>query len=401
MLSKEKVSLLSDLSKTVTLPITLTSQADIIHTFNPSQPNPIFRSLLKHYKACQLFTRERKLVETPYFERFLILPLSNKEWLIVGPSLQFWPSQNSINSLLQTENCKESLNTFSDYLLTLSIRTRDQLIHAGKLAYYILFNETINLFDDLQNEDRNLGLQTPDHIKSIEHIRQHTLYHQDPVVERKVFQLIEDGNTAEIIPFFKSYTEKFGYKFGILSKRSEIRNLKNLMIATITLATRAAIRGGLHPEDAYTLGDALIRELEDIYNIQQLKWLEEDALLTFTKMVAKTKQQHYSKKITICQEIIYKHIYNPDLKVAWIADQMKINKKYLSHLFKKEVGISMSTSIQKSKIDEAKKLIIYKNSSLHDICTLLNFTDQSHFTKVFKKITQTTPSEFREKNRLI
>ncbi len=61
-----------------------------------------------------------------------------------------------------------------------------------------------------------------------------------------------------------------------------------------------------------------------------------------------------------------------------------MNSDYLSILFKKEVGISLSEYIQRERIEEAKKLLTFTTYSLSDICASLNFTDQSYFTKIFK-----------------
>ncbi|WP_226799835.1 helix-turn-helix domain-containing protein [Bacillus thuringiensis] len=47
------------------------------------------------------------------------------------------------------------------------------------------------------------------------------------------------------------------------------------------------------------------------------------------------------------------------------------------------------------KIEEAKKLLTLTNHSLLDISTLLNFNNQSYFTKVFKEYTGITPKQYR------
>jgi YesN/AraC family two-component response regulator len=80
---------------------------------------------------------------------------------------------------------------------------------------------------------------------------------------------------------------------------------------------------------------------------------------------------------------------------------LELSPNYVSALFKKEVGMTVSEYIQQSKIDEAKKLISYSKTPISEICSLLNFTDQSYFTKVFKKHTGTTPKQYREKHHLL
>lgn len=72
-----------------------------------------------------------------------------------------------------------------------------------------------------------------------------------------------------------------------------------------------------------------------------------------------------------------------------------MNPSYLSTLFKKEVGMSISEYVQSAKVNEAKNLLSYTSHSMSDISSLLNFYDQSHFIRVFKKYTGVTPKQFK------
>lgn len=72
-----------------------------------------------------------------------------------------------------------------------------------------------------------------------------------------------------------------------------------------------------------------------------------------------------------------------------------MNPSYLSTLFKKEVGMSISEYVQSAKVNEAKNLLSYTSYSMSDIASLLIFYDQSHFIRVFKKYTGVTPKQFK------
>ena len=48
-------------------------------------------------------------------------------------------------------------------------------------------------------------------------------------------------------------------------------------------------------------------------------------------------------------------------------------------------------------LGQAKRLLRYSDKSLTAISNYLGFSSQSHFSKVFKKYTQRTPGEYREK----
>ncbi|MEB8556423.1 helix-turn-helix domain-containing protein, partial [Bacillus cereus] len=50
---------------------------------------------------------------------------------------------------------------------------------------------------------------------------------------------------------------------------------------------------------------------------------------------------------------------------------------------------------------EAKKLLTFTTYPLSDICASLNFSDQSYFTKIFKKFTNETPGKYRKSHVVI
>ncbi|WP_046587524.1 hypothetical protein [Bacillus sp. SA1-12] len=77
--------------------------------------------------------------------------------------------------------------------------------------------------------------------------------------EKKLFQCIKEGRKDEFLKLFKIIPDRG--QMGVLSKKSLLRNQKNLGITVITLATRAAMEGGLHHEIAYTLSDLYIQSL--------------------------------------------------------------------------------------------------------------------------------------------
>lgn len=64
-----------------------------------------------------------------------------------------------------------------------------------------------------------------------------------------------------------------------------LRQQKNLIICTATLVTRAAIRGGLNPEQAFTLSDLYIQKAELMTDLLSLTRLNAQMVLDFTKRV--------------------------------------------------------------------------------------------------------------------
>ncbi|MED5243980.1 helix-turn-helix domain-containing protein [Priestia megaterium] len=344
-----------------------------------------------------------KIQRTDWLENCVVIPIvENYErygTVILGPTIFPQPTKSSLKELIDFNGIKKSPKAMEDYLQSLKVVSSWKLIHASMLLFYNIYNKRLDFKEIIKENyltEETKILQDGISDKSIAEIRENATFHQDPIHEKQIYQYIADGNIEEVSLYWRAFHQNTDFQFGRLAKTSELRNQKNQKIASVTLATRAAINGGLHSEVAYTLGDLYIQELELIQNIKDLENFIEHVIYDFTQRVAKSKNMKHSKIVRDCQNYIFKHIYE-NLTLSKLAHHVLVNPKYLSNLFKKEVGIPITTYIQKIKIEEAKKLMSFSNYSLLEIHALLNFTDQSYFTKVFKTHTGLTPKQYKNK----
>jgi 2-isopropylmalate synthase len=114
-----------------------------------------------------------------------------------------------------------------------------------------------------------------------------------------------------------------------------------------------------------------------------------------TKMNALHKHKKFSKPVILAMDYIFSNL-NQKLTVQLIADQVKRNPDYISRLFNKETGQTLSTYIREKRIEAAKNMLVYSDTPVSDIAQYLNFNSHSHFTEVFKKVEKVTPKEYRE-----
>jgi YesN/AraC family two-component response regulator len=336
--------------------------------------------------------------ETVYLENYFSINLRTNEQfkgnLIVGPILYSKLSGESIKGIINDLQIKMNKDEMVQYYKSLSVLSKMHFLNMSMVLYYMLYQQKLDMVDILQTnkllEKEKFEIEQPD--VRISERRQNTLVHTDPLAEKKIFECIKEGKKAEMIRNIQALSD--AGEIGVLSKTSHLRSQKNLAIAGITLATRAAMDGGLYPEIAYTLSDLFIQNLEELNESKAVSQFLENALLEFAVRVEKSKKNKYSKPINSCQSYIFTHLYG-DITLSHLAEIASMNPSYLSVLFKKEVGISLSEYIQRAKVDEAKSLMTYTNHSLTEIAILLNFHDHSYFTKVFKKFVGVTPKQFK------
>lgn len=92
------------------------------------------------------------------------------------------------------------------------------------------------------------------------------------------------------------------------------------------------------------------------------------------------------------------HHYSSPLRVQDIATIHRCNSDYLSRIFKKTVGLKPNDYIQRVRVDHAKRLLLAKRFTIGEVGFMVGFQDHSHFGKIFRQITGTTPQEFRLSN---
>ena len=81
--------------------------------------------------------------------------------------------------------------------------------------------------------------------------------------------------------------------------------------------------------------------------------------------------------------------------VSYFADKAALSTGYFSSLIKKETGMTPREVIAVHLIDEAKRRLIETDNDISEIAYSLGFEYPAHFTRLFKKVTAETPTQYR------
>ncbi len=161
------------------------------------------------------------------------------------------------------------------------------------------------------------------------------------------------------------------------------------------MITRQCVTAGMELEQAYRLSDFYILKMDSCTSVEAVSQLHHNMALDFTgKMALIKKSSAISKPVVMCMDFIYSHL-NTRITVQVLSDYTGLSASYLSRLFKKELGISISDYILEKKIEKAENLLKYSDYSLVDIANYLAFSSQSHFIQTFKKAVGLTPNKYR------
>lgn len=176
-----------------------------------------------------------------------------------------------------------------------------------------------------------------------------------------------------------------------------IRSLKNSLICSCTLFTRAIIKGGALSEDAFSLSDVMIRQIEKIDSLEALKELEYEMVAWFIDRLKSTDRLEYNRVVNRAVTYIHQHI-NHELSLEKIALFSGVHPGYLSKIFKESVGMSIPDYINRKKIDDSKYYLLHSRESLSEIAQMFGYCNQSYYTSLFKKYNGLTPKQYKSSN---
>jgi AraC-like DNA-binding protein/quercetin dioxygenase-like cupin family protein len=97
--------------------------------------------------------------------------------------------------------------------------------------------------------------------------------------------------------------------------------------------------------------------------------------------------------------ILLKQYYVHFKKPSQYAEKLSITTSHLNDSVKEISGKSVSENIQQYNITEAKRLLYFTDLEIREIAFRIGYEDAVYFGKLFKKLTQLTPLEFRNKFR--
>jgi AraC-like DNA-binding protein len=248
-------------------------------------------------------------------------------------------------------------------------------------------NESKNNHSNLFESDIESALGTEIFIN-----REQEKTHGKYIDELRFNNLIKNGEVAQLK---KALTLHSSETIGRMSK-NPVRQQMYLFVATTTMTTRFAIEGGLGEEDAYYLSDIYIQKADACLTSDQIWKLSDIMILDFTQRVHLAKQSPaVSSTIESIIDYIFNHLH-AKITLDELADYAGFTNTYLSYLFKKETDVTITEFIHKKRVTEAQSLLRYSEYSLSEISQYLCFCSQSHFTSIFKRYTDMTPSEFRK-----
>lgn len=223
--------------------------------------------------------------------------------------------------------------------------------------------------------------------------RENEFYRAPYNPELNFYTIIQSGDIEHTKELCKErLLDKKG--LGTLSK-NPLQNFKYHFTITTALVARYCIEGGMELAQAYSLSDYYIQKADRCKSIEEISDLHPVMALDYAARMKKLRKNRiFSRHISQCLDYIYEHLHTK-ITVDTLAKHVALNPNYLSKLFKKETGQSISIYIQRKKIETSQNMLAHSDYSISEISSTLAFSTQSYFTEIFKKYVGITPLEYR------
>ena len=217
--------------------------------------------------------------------------------------------------------------------------------------------------------------------------------HKIWMAEQGMLQMVRTGD----LNYKQALSNSMSISAGVPVQSSDVlRQSKTSIIVFTSLVCRAAIEGGLSPEEAYSLGDSYIQTAEAAKSLDELSPLAMMMYDDFIRRVHKHRTNpNLSMQIQKCVDYIE---MNLDKKIVAedLAALVGYTEYYLTHKFKEETGLSVTNYVKFAKVERAKVLLKSTTLSVREISEQLGFATRNYFSAVFQQVTGKTPMEFRE-----
>lgn len=336
-----------------------------------------------------------------WYEEYISIPTSLEEtftgqfdekYLLINNSLfsicigPFVLSLEEVHTILKKVNLAYPKFDIMRYQKIIRFYTVERLIMIKKMIITYL-DESVQL-NDLTGELPNLTKNSPYKIETEQNLFPS---HMNYLLEKRFYDAITAGNIEEIetnldIIMVSPQVSRLA--------DDSMRSLKNLVISSITLVTRASIKGGILPEVAYSLSDNYIYRLETLYDRNNIYDLYTTMILDFTKRVNRARK--FSEFIPIVSKTINLINENTSISLSEAAQELGVSSHYLSRQFSKETNMSFTKYKQNVAVKHAIKLMEISNSSITEIALDLGFPNVNYFSKVFKQITGVSPKKYKK-----
>ena len=177
-----------------------------------------------------------------------------------------------------------------------------------------------------------------------------------------------------------------------------VRNFKNYGIIMNTLLRKAAEAGGVHPVYLDSVSSSFAAKIEQTTSTTDGNSLMHEMFKSYCRLVRKHSMKEYSPIVQKSIIFIDSNL-SSNLSLSTVAQTQSVSAGYLSTIFKKETGKTITEHIAERRVKHASHLLSTTHLQIQTVALHCGILDVQYFSKIFKKYTGQTPKEYRDTNK--
>ncbi len=327
---------------------------------------------------------------------FFLLPTEKQELFVIGPYTEILNDRELLLKNAEKHSIPVPLlSQIENYYSHLPLITDDSTLFTLVNSFAELLWDGIDNYH-IQRITKNLSQEV-----TFFHDNADEKSDENPSLTMEILEKRYDAEKKLMNAVSKGLSHKAELLLNSLSTQAieqrvsdPVRNMKNYSIILNTLLRKAAEGGDVHPLHINSLSSDYARKIELIHSAKEGVRLQKEMIHKYCLLVKNHSLKGHSLLVRKIISAIDSDL-TADLSLKSMADMLNVNASYLSTLFKKETGSTLTDYCNRKRVEHALFLLNSTTMQIQDIAQHCGISDVNYFTKIFKKVVGMTPREYR------
>ena len=218
-------------------------------------------------------------------------------------------------------------------------------------------------------------------------------------IENSFIRMVREGNVEELRTAISEMIHFSSNNDPSLFLEFYAKNASSGMSVLRTLTRKAAEEAGVNVVTIDRITQSAVQKINTETNTERITKITFEMVIKLAEEARKARSlfSNLSPAISRCVDYIRLH-YPEEISLSVLTDIAAMSKANLTRRFLKETGTTIISFIRDTRCYHAKKLLENSELSIKEISSYVGYEDYNYFTKVFRSITNLTPSEYRSQH---
>lgn len=209
-------------------------------------------------------------------------------------------------------------------------------------------------------------------------------------IENEIFEKLRDGDVDGCLLSSGRFFDWMSGKYS-----DDVMSIKLKSLEFVLRAESDMYKSGGHLYEFESRKNYL-SDINDMASMEEIKTWFIDKMKTAASNMTTGTSDHTHYLIKQALEYIENNT-EKDISLNEISEMLNISSYYFSKLFKEETGEGFVEFLTKKRVDKAKELLKDPAKSIKEVGSDCGYSDPNYFSRIFKKATGMTPTEYKER----